>query len=434
MSTMERILRLMAEKKASDVYLSAHSPALIKINGQCLPINNQLLPPEATRNLLAEVLPANRLQELDESGELNMAHGIEGVGNFRFSAMRQRGTIAAVIRFIANEIPPLASLQVPMILGDLIMEKRGLLLMVGATGAGKSTTLAAMMDHRNERMSGHILTIEDPVEFVFKNKKCVVNQREVGSDTHSLQTALKNALRQAPDVILVGEIRDRETMTAAIAYAQSGHLCLATMHANNSYQALNRILSFYPVEVRPTMLGDLAAAMKAIVSQRLLRTVDEATAPWGIKVTRIEIKDITPPADLVEAMASQMKAERLKRAQILEAEGRRQAEILTAEGEKQAQILKAEGQRQAAFLEAEARERAAQAEAEATRVVSEAIAQGNVQAVNYFVAQKYVEALGKLASADNSKVVLMPLEASQVIGAVGGIGEIVRATFDGHKG
>jgi twitching motility protein PilU len=279
MSTMERILRLMAEKKASDVYLSAHSPALIKINGQCLPINNQLLPPEATRNLLAEVLPAGRLQELDESGELNMAHGIEGVGNFRFSAMRQRGTIAAVIRFIASEIPPLASLQVPMILGDLIMEKRGLLLMVGATGAGKSTTLAAMMDHRNERMSGHILTIEDPVEFVFKNKKCVVNQREVGSDTQSLQTALKNALRQAPDVILVGEIRDRETMTAAIAYAQSGHLCLATMHANNSYQALNRILSFYPVEVRPTMLGDLAAAMKAIVSQRLLRTLNGGRVP-----------------------------------------------------------------------------------------------------------------------------------------------------------
>lgn len=279
MSTMERILRLMAEKKASDVYLSAHSPALIKINGQCLPINNQLLPPEATRNLLAEVLPAGRLQELDESGELNMAHGIEGVGNFRFSAMRQRGTIAAVIRFIASDIPPLASLQVPMILGDLIMEKRGLMLMVGATGAGKSTTLAAMMDHRNERMSGHILTIEDPVEFVFKNKKCVVNQREVGSDTQSLQTALKNALRQAPDVILVGEIRDRETMTAAIAYAQSGHLCLATMHANNSYQALNRILSFYPVEVRPTMLGDLAAAMKAIVSQRLLRTVHGGRVP-----------------------------------------------------------------------------------------------------------------------------------------------------------
>src|SRR6478752_6332612 len=279
MSTMERILRLMGEKKASDVYLSAHAPAMIKINGQCLPINNQLLPPEAPKALLSEVLPARRMTELEETGELNMAHALEGVGNFRFSAMRQRGTIAAVIRYIATEIPALETLQVPMILGDLIMEKRGLLLMVGSTGAGKSTTLASMMDHRNENTSGHILTIEDPVEFIFRNKKSVVNQREVGSDTQSLQTALKNALRQAPDVILIGEIRDRETMSAAIAYAQSGHLCLATMHANNSYQALNRILSFYPVEVRPTMLGDLASAMKAIVSQRLLRTVNGGRTP-----------------------------------------------------------------------------------------------------------------------------------------------------------
>ena len=279
MSTMERILRLMGDKGASDVYLSAHSPALIKINGQCLPINAQLLPPDAPKALLAEVLPAKRIQELEETGELNMAQAIEGVGNFRFSAMRQRGTYAAVIRFITTDIPPLASLSVPMILGDLIMEKRGLLLMVGATGAGKSTTLASMMDYRNEKATGHILTIEDPVEFLFKNKKSVVNQREVGTDTQSMAIALKNALRQAPDVILVGEIRDRETMSAAIAYAQSGHLCLATMHANNSYQALNRVLSFYPVEVRPTMLGDLAAALKAVVSQRLLRTITGARVP-----------------------------------------------------------------------------------------------------------------------------------------------------------
>jgi twitching motility protein PilU len=277
--TMERILRLMGEKKASDVYLSAHAPALIKINGQCVPINNQLLPADAPKALLAEVLPARRMSELEETGELNMAHNIEGVGNFRFSAMRQRGTYAAVIRYITQDIPPLESLNVPMVLGELIMAKRGLLLMVGSTGAGKSTTLAAMMDYRNENASGHILTIEDPVEFLFKNKKSIVNQREVGTDTQSMQAALKNALRQAPDVILVGEIRDRETMSAAIAYAQSGHLCLATMHANNSYQALNRILSFYPVEVRPTLLGDLAAALKAIVSQRLLRTVHGGRVP-----------------------------------------------------------------------------------------------------------------------------------------------------------
>ena len=277
--TMERILRLMSEKSASDVYLSAHSPALIKINGQCVPINSQLLPPEAPRNLLAEVLPADRMLELDETGELNMGFGLSGLGRFRVSGLRQRGSIAAVIRFIPNTIPPLDSLSVPMILGDLIMEKRGLLLMVGATGAGKTTTLASMIDYRNEAVTGHILTIEDPMEFLFKNKKSVVNQREIGSDTRSLDIALKNALRQAPDVIMIGEIRDRETMSAAIAYAQSGHLCLATMHANNSYQALNRILSFYPVEVRPTMLGDLSAALRAVMSQRLLRGTAGGRAP-----------------------------------------------------------------------------------------------------------------------------------------------------------
>ncbi len=279
MSTMERILRLMVDKNASDVYLSVNSPALIKINGQALPINAQVLPPDAPRNLLAEILPPARIEELEEMGELNMAVNVEGLGNFRVSGFRQRSSYAAVIRYIPSVIPSLASLNVPLILGDLVMEKRGLLLMVGSTGAGKSTTQAAMLDHRNASALGHILTIEDPIEFLFTNKKSVVNQREVGSDTQSLQVALKNALRQAPDVILIGEIRDRETMSAAIAYAQSGHLCMATMHANNSYQALNRILSFYPVEVRPTMLGDLGAALKAIVSQRLLRTESGSRVP-----------------------------------------------------------------------------------------------------------------------------------------------------------
>ncbi len=279
MSTMERILRLMAEKKASDVYLSANAPALIKINGECVPINNQILPPEAPRNLLSEIVPPDRIEELEETGELNMGVPLSGVGRFRVSGMRQRGSYAVVIRFISQQIPELESLNLPAILGDLILEKRGLILVVGATGSGKSTTLAAMIDRRNSLQTGHVLTIEDPVEYQFRNKKSIVNQREVGSDTQSLQVALKNALRQAPDVILIGEIRDRETMSAAIAYAQSGHLCLATLHANNSYQALNRILSFYPVEVRETMLGDLAAALRSIVSQRLVRTMSGERVP-----------------------------------------------------------------------------------------------------------------------------------------------------------
>ncbi|RCW72663.1 PilT/PilU family type 4a pilus ATPase [Pseudorhodoferax soli] len=272
MSTMERILRLMQEKKASDLFLSANAPAQLKINGLTVPINSQILPFDAPVKLLAEVMSAQQIQELDRTGELNAAVSLSGVGRFRVSAMRQRGSYAVVVRYINTEIPTLESLKVPPVLADLVQRRRGLLLVVGATGAGKTTTLAAMMDHRNERQSGHILTIEEPIEFLFKNKKSIVNQREIGTDTQSLQVALKNALRQAPDVILIGEIRDRETMSAAIAYAQTGHLCLATLHANNSYQALNRILNFYPVEVRPTMLGDLGAVLQAVVSQRLLRT------------------------------------------------------------------------------------------------------------------------------------------------------------------
>ncbi|MEG0920403.1 MAG: PilT/PilU family type 4a pilus ATPase [Comamonas sp.] len=273
MGTMERILRLMAENKASDVYLSANAPALVKIQGECIPLNNQTLTPDAPRTLLAEIVPPERIEELDETGELNMGVPLEGVGRFRISAMHQRGTCAVVIRYVPQDIPTLEQLDLPEVFQNLIMAKRGLVLFVGATGSGKSTSLASMIDHRNGLQTGHILTVEDPIEYQFTNRRSIINQREVGSDTTSLQTALKNALRQAPDVIMIGEIRDRETMSAAIAYAQSGHLCLATLHGNNSYHALNRILSFYPVEVRPTMLGDLASAMRAVISQRLVKTV-----------------------------------------------------------------------------------------------------------------------------------------------------------------
>ncbi len=276
---MERVLRLMADKQASDVYLSANAPILIKIAGQILPVSEQVLTPAQPRQLLAELLTPGQLEELDDSGELNVAVGLSKVGSFRLSAFRQRGSIAAVFRCIPFQIPSLDSLGMPELLARLVLEKRGLILLVGATGTGKSTTLAAMLEKRNQELPGHILTIEDPIEFLFTNKRSVVNQREVGRDTDSLQVALKNALRQAPDVILIGEIRDRETMSSAISYALSGHLVLATLHANNSYHALGRILSFYPPEARPSLLADLAAGLRAIVSQRLVRAVAGGRIP-----------------------------------------------------------------------------------------------------------------------------------------------------------
>jgi twitching motility protein PilU len=280
---MERVLRLMAEKKASDVYMAANTPILIKIHGQILQLSDQILSTGQTRSLLAELLSPQQLEELDETGELNVGIGISRVGSFRLSAFKQRGSIAAVFRCIPHEIPALESLGVPPLMSKLILDKRGLILMVGATGTGKSTTLASMIEWRNQQVTGHILTIEDPIEFLFTNKKSIVNQREVGRDTQNLQTALKNAMRQAPDCILIGEIRDRETMTAALSYALSGHLVLATLHANNSYHALGRILSFYSPEARPTLLSDLAAGMRAIVSQRLLR------ANAGGRVPAVEV-------------------------------------------------------------------------------------------------------------------------------------------------
>jgi len=276
---MERVLRLMAEKNASDVYLSANSPILIKINGQLLQLSDQPLTHAQPRQLLAELLTPTQLEELEDTGELNMSVGIAGVGSFRLSAFRQRGTIAAVFRCIPVVIPTLESLNVPSVLNTLILEKRGLILMVGATGTGKSTTLASMLEQRNQQLAGHILTIEDPIEFLFTNKKSVVNQREVGRDTNTLQVGLKNALRQAPDCIMIGEIRDRETMTSAISYALSGHLVLSTLHANNSYHALGRILSFYSPEARPALLADLAAGLKSVISQRLVRAVAGGRVP-----------------------------------------------------------------------------------------------------------------------------------------------------------
>jgi len=272
MAAMKRLFQLMSDKKASDIFLTVGAPINIKINGVAMPINQTLMTADAVKQLLYEVLNERQTQVFEQEFELNTAVNVEGVGTFRISAFRQKGSPAVVVRYIPGLVPHIDTLGLPEVLKEVIMLKRGLLLMVGATGSGKSTSLAAMLDYRNGLQSGHILTLEDPIEFVFLNKKSIINQREVGTDTKAFQIALKNALRQAPDCILIGEIRDKETMVMALAYAQSGHLCLATLHANNSYHAMNRIINFYPLENRPSLLLDLAATLRAVISQRLVRT------------------------------------------------------------------------------------------------------------------------------------------------------------------
>ncbi|MCC6608868.1 MAG: PilT/PilU family type 4a pilus ATPase [Burkholderiales bacterium] len=279
MAAMRRLLELMAEKKASDIFISCGAPINIKINGVTMPINQQIVTPDAARSLMKEILNDRQLKEFEDEFELNTSYPIQGLGSFRVSCFMQRTTPGVVVRYIPRDVPQFDSLGLPQVLKEVVLEKRGLVLMVGATGSGKSTSLAAMIDHRNALMSGHIITIEDPIEFLFKHKKSIVNQRELGTDAKSYYIALKNAMRQAPDVILIGEIRDRETMTAAIAYAQSGHLCLATLHANNSYHALNRIISFYPLENRPALLQDLSASLKCVVSQRLIKNLKGGRSP-----------------------------------------------------------------------------------------------------------------------------------------------------------
>src|SRR5712675_859220 len=283
MSAMKRLFTIMAEKKASDIFVSVGSPINIKINGVAMPVNQAIMTADTVKQLLYDILTERQIKEYEDEMELNTALPVEGVGTFRISAFRQKGTPAVVVRFIPGSIPALDSLGVPEVLKEVIMQKRGLILMVGATGSGKSTSLSAMLDLRNETKSGHILTLEDPVEFIFQNKKSIVNQREVGTDTKAFEVALKNALRQAPDCILIGEIRDKQTMAMSLAYAQSGHLCLATLHANNSYHAMNRIINFYPLENRPSLLLDLAAALQSIISQRLVRT------KRGARVAAVEV-------------------------------------------------------------------------------------------------------------------------------------------------
>ncbi len=299
---MDRLFLLMKEKEASDMFFAVNSPVHLKINGNLIPINQQKLDRDNIRLLLSEVITPEQMEELERDNELNMGIPVQNIGRFRLSAFRQRGSISAVFRFVPGIIPVLDELGLPTVLSELIMEKRGLILIVGATGSGKSTTIASMLDHRNERRSGHILTLEDPIEYLFRNKKSIVNQREIGTDTANLYTALRNSMRQAPDCILIGEIRDKETMAAALAYAQSGHLVLATLHANNSYNALNRIISFYPMENRSALLQDLASTIKAIVSQRLIRSIEggSRTPAVEIMVNTRYISDLIEKGDIAQ--------------------------------------------------------------------------------------------------------------------------------------
>ena len=292
---MDRMLQLMAERKASDLFLSPNSPVMVKINGVVAPVSEQRLSSQRVNELIREIISEEEWASFESEKELTTSYGIPGVGSFRVNLFRQRGSTSVVIRYIPGDIPSSASLNLPAFLNDLIVQKRGLMLVVGATGSGKSTTLASLLDYRNAERAGHILTIEDPIEFNFRNRRSIVNQRQIGTDTESLNTALRSAMRQAPDCILIGEIRDPRTMAQAIAYAQSGHLVVATMHANNAYHALTRVVSFFPPENRRIVLSDLAATLKAIISQRLVRTVEDKRIP-AIEV----LLNTTHIAELIE--------------------------------------------------------------------------------------------------------------------------------------
>jgi twitching motility protein PilU len=268
------LFKLMAEKQASDLFLSAGAPVSIKILGTIMPVNQQIIDPETSRKIAYEIMSDKQIREFEETMEMNFSYVVPDIGRFRVNVFRQRGNVAMVIRFLKSGTPGIDKLKLPSVLKELILEKRGFVLVVGSTGSGKSTTLAAMIEHRNALKPGHILTIEDPMEFVFRNDKCVINQREVGTDTRSYENALVNAMREAPDTMMIGEIRDRETLQHALLYAQTGHLCISTLHANNSYHALNRIINFFPYDARTSLLSDLAISLRAIISQRLVKAND----------------------------------------------------------------------------------------------------------------------------------------------------------------
>jgi twitching motility protein PilU len=292
---MHDLLRTMVQKDGSDLFVTAGAVPSVKIHGEMAQLSNQVLSPQHTQVLVRSIMNDKQSAEFDETQECNFAISLPGVSRFRVNAFTQRGSVGVVLRVIRADIPEFDDLNLPEILKEISMTKRGLVIFVGATGSGKSTSLAAMVGYRNENSKGHIITIEDPIEFVHNHRNCIVTQREIGVDTESYEIALKNTLRQAPDVILIGEVRDRETMDYAIAFAETGHLCLTTLHANSTNQALDRIINFFPEERRAQLLMDLSLNLKSLISQRLI-----PHASGEGRVAAVEIMINTPfMADLV---------------------------------------------------------------------------------------------------------------------------------------
>ncbi len=292
---VQPLFNLMVEKKASDLFLTCRAPVKIKIDGKIMPVNKLDLTPKMVRQAAMEVMTEEQMEEFTRELEIDFAISKPGLGRFRVNVFHQRSNIAMVMRYIATDIPNLEDLGMPPILQELVMFRRGLILMVGATGCGKSTTLAGMVNYRNEKTSSHIITIEDPIEFLHENKKSIINQREIGTDTKSYMRALKSAMREAPDVILIGEIRDRETMQVAIDLSGTGHLVIATLHSNNAPETLDRIINIFPEDQHPQVYMDMSQYLRAIISQRLVRGVN------GDRHAAVEIMLNTPRiAELIQ--------------------------------------------------------------------------------------------------------------------------------------
>lgn len=305
-------LTVLAKNNGSDLYLSTGAPPCAKFQGTLKPLTREPLEPGQIKAMAYAIMDAEQIADFEENLEMNLAISLPGVARFRINIFRQRNEISIVARNIQAEIPKFDDLKLPPQLKDVVMSKRGLVLFIGGTGSGKSTSLAALIDHRNSTTGGHIITIEDPIEFVHVHKKSVINQREVGVDTRSYAAALKQTLRQAPDVILIGEIRDRQTMEHALAFAETGHLAISTIHANNSNQAIDRIINFFPEERRPQLLMDLANNLRAFISQRLVKTVDEKrAAAVEILLGTATIKDKILKGELHEIKEIMEKSENL---------------------------------------------------------------------------------------------------------------------------